>query len=130
MKRRTFRKLRQPAVEESEQRTPVARDHHNVYVIELDPAAAMSPRAQRLNPRRDPQKPCVYVGMTGLTVEQRFANHKAGVKASNVVRRYGRRLVPELFTHLNPMPYEAAMVMERELAQDLRAQGYTVFGGH
>jgi hypothetical protein len=47
-----------------------------------------------------------------------------------VVRRYGQRLLPELFAHLNPMPYEAAAVMERELAEDLRAQGYIVFGGH
>jgi hypothetical protein len=129
MKRRTFRKLRQPAIEKKEKRVPAARDHHNVYVIELDSAVADSRAGQRLNPRRDPQKPCVYVGMTGLTVEQRFANHKAGVRAARVVRRYGRRLLPELFAHLNPMPYKAAAAMERELAEDLRAQGYTVFGG-
>jgi hypothetical protein len=80
MKRRTFRKLRQPAIETNKKRVPAARDHHNVYVTELDPAAAMLPAAQKQNPRCDPQKPCVYVGMTGLTVEQRFANHKAGVR--------------------------------------------------
>jgi len=28
------------------------------------------------------------------------------------------------------MPYEAAMQMERDLAEDLRNQGYTVTGGH
>jgi hypothetical protein len=31
--------------------------------------------------------------------------------------------------HLNPMPFEAAAQMEKELAEDLRAQGYTVTGG-
>jgi hypothetical protein len=28
------------------------------------------------NPNRNPKKPCMYVGMTGLKPEERFANHK------------------------------------------------------
>ena len=51
--------------------------------------------------------------MTGLTVDQRFLNHKNGHKSSWVVKRYGDRLLPELYEHLNPMPYEAAMQMEK-----------------
>ena len=68
--------------------------------------------------------------MTGLTPEERFANHKAGIKAASVVTRYGIRLLPELFGHLNPMPYAAAVQMEMDLAEDLRRAGYTVTGGH
>jgi hypothetical protein len=45
------------------------------------------------------------------------------------VEKYGERLMPELFEHFNPMPFEAAALMERELAEDLRAEGYTVTGG-
>ena len=71
----------------------------------------------------------VYVGMTGLTVEQRFENHKNGQKSAWVVRKYGLRLMPELFGFLNPMPFEAAAQMEKDLAEDLRADGYTVTGG-
>lgn len=74
--------------------------------------------------------PCVYVGMTGLTPEERFVNHKQGIKAAAVVRKYGVRLLPELYVHLNPMPYEAAARMEMDLAEDLRRLGYTVTGGH
>lgn len=103
--------------------------HHSVYVILLDPAAARHPSIRRLNPDRDPAKPCVYVGMTGLPVEHRFENHKHGYKSSWVVEKYGLQLMPELYAHLNPMPYEAAAQMERELAEDLRAEGYTVTGG-
>ena len=62
--------------------------------------------------------------------EERFANHKAGIKAVAVVKRYGLRLLPELFTHLNPMPFEAAVEMEKDLAEDLRRAGFTVTGGH
>ncbi len=66
----------------------------------------------------------------GLTPEQRFANHLAGRKAAGVVRRCGERLVPKLYAHLNPMPYEKAVRMEVELAESLRKRGFQVFGGH
>jgi hypothetical protein len=104
--------------------------HHNVYVILLDDVVAKHPSILRLNPKRDPLKPCVYVGMTGIPVDHRFENHKNGYKSAWVVRKYGVRLMPELYEHLNPMPFEAAVQMEMELAEDLRAAGYTVTGGH
>jgi hypothetical protein len=104
--------------------------HHSVYVILLDPAVLRHSSVLRLNPERDPAKPCLYVGMTGLPIEERFENHKAGYKAAWVVEKYGVQLLPELFAHLNPMPYEAAAQMEIELAEELRAAGYTVTGGH
>ena len=103
--------------------------HHSVYVVLLDQAVAKHPSILRLNPTRDPSKPCVYVGMTGLPVDHRFENHKNGYKSDWVVRKYGVRLMPELYEHLNPMPFEAAAQMEIELAEDLRAEGYTVTGG-
>ncbi len=65
--------------------------------------------------------------MTGLAVAERFTNHKRGHKGNVFVLRFGTRLLPELFAHLNPMPYEAAMTMERELAEDLRQEGYGVW---
>jgi hypothetical protein len=120
MERRTFRKIR--AATESSY-------HHHVYVVLLAAHALRDPRVRRANPKRDPGKPCVYVGMTGLTPEERFQNHKAGIKAARVVQRHGVRLMPELFACLNPMPFEAAATMERDLAEDLRSQGYTVTGG-
>ena len=104
--------------------------HHNVYVILLDEKTARHPSILRMNPKRDPTKPCVYVGMSGLPPEHRFENHKHGYKAAWVVEKYGIRLMPELYVHLNPMPYEAALQMELELAEDLREEGYTVTGGH
>ncbi len=67
--------------------------------------------------------------MTGLPIDQRFENHKNGYKSARVVKKYGVRLMPELYEHLNPMPFQAAVQMEIELAEDLRAEGYTVTGG-
>ena len=94
-----------------------ASDHHNVYVVYLR------------NPKGD-GKAGYYVGLTGLSPEQRFQNHKTGVKAARVVRKYGERLVPRLYAHLNPMPYAKAKEMEGILADSLRKRGYLVYGGH
>lgn len=121
MKRRTFRDLRN---------AKSAEHHHHVYVVLLDPVVGKLRSVRAVNPDRDVDRPCVYVGMTGLTPEERFANHQAGIKGAYVVRRYGVRLLPELYEHLNPMPFEAAAVMEVDLAEDLRRAGYTVTGGH
>jgi len=104
--------------------------HHNVYVVLLDKAVLNERKVVAANPKRDPKKPCVYVGLSGLPPEQRFANHIAGTKSSSFVRRFGVRLLPELYAHLNPMPYDAAVQMEMDLAEDLRREGYTVLGGH
>jgi predicted GIY-YIG superfamily endonuclease len=123
-KRRTFRRIRPQSPQIA------TGDHHNVYVVLLAPAAARIRKVMRENPARDQKKPIVYVGLTGLTPEERFANHKQGIKSSSFVRRFGIRLLPELYEHLNPMPYEAAAQMEKDLTEDLRQAGYTVVGGH
>jgi hypothetical protein len=93
------------------------RGHHSVYVVYLR------------NPTGD-GRAGYYVGMTGLTPEQRFLNHKNGIKAARVVRKHGERLVPRLFAHLNPMSYARAKEMEAFLADSLRKRGFLVFGGH
>jgi hypothetical protein len=100
---------------------------HHVYVVELAPTVLAEWRFRRRNPQYVDGRPCVYVGMTGLAVATRFANHKRGHKGNVFVLKHGTRLLPELFAHLNPMPYEAALTMERELAEELRERGYGVW---
>ena len=121
MKRRTLRKHRAEGT---------AGHHHNVYVVLLDSVVRKLRKVRAANPARLLERPCVYVGMTGLTPEERFTNHKEGVKDAWVVKRFGIRLLPELYAHLNPMPFDAAVQMEIDLAEDLRRLGYTVTGGH
>jgi len=98
-------------------RTRRRSEHHSVYVVFLR------------NPKGD-GRAGYYVGMTGLSPEQRFRNHKQGIKAARVVKRFGERLVPRLYAHLNPMPYARAVTMESMLADSLRKRGYVVYGGH
>lgn len=111
----------------SARKTPGRRHHHSVYVIELDPRILNHGRFRQANPDRDLLKPCVYVGCTGLTPEARFEKHKAGIRASKYVQKYGVRLLPRLYAYANPMPYEAAREMEVELAIALQAEGYAVW---
>ncbi len=74
----------------------------------------------------------VYVGMTGLTPEERYANHKRGKPAGKkIVTRYGVKLLPKLYEHLNPLTREEADRMEKEtLPRELTAKGFKVYGAH
>ena len=101
--------------------------HHSVYVVLLSQRVLEERRFVRANPGHTGQRPCVYVGMTGLPPDERFDKHKAGIRANRFVREYGLRLLPELYEFLNPMPYEAARQMEVELAIGLRDEGYAVW---
>jgi hypothetical protein len=117
MAKSTSRKKKSKKSEGAPAASAVGHGHHSVYVVYLR------------NPRGD-GKAAYYVGMTGLTPEQRFENHKRGVKAARIVRRFGQRLVPRLYVHLNPMPYQRAQFMEAALADSLRKRGFVVYGGH
>ena len=101
--------------------------HHKVYVVELSRDVLNEPRFRKANPDYDGTKPCVYVGMTGLSPDDRFDKHKAGIKSNKYVRLYGLRLLPQLFEVYNPMPYAGAREMEVELAIGLREAGYGVW---
>jgi len=103
--------------------------HHCVYVVLLSKDVWYESKFRRCNPDYDPCRPCVYVGMTGQSPDVRFDKHKAGIKSNRFVQRYGLRLMPELYECYNPMPYEAALDMEVELAIGLREQGYGVWQG-
>lgn len=102
---------------------------HHVYVVELDAAVLQERKFRERNSGHRADRPCVYVGMTGLSPEARFANHKSGHKANRYVARYGLRLLPELYACFNPMPYAAAAEMEIDLAEELRQAGYAVWQG-
>ena len=103
------------------------RHHHSVYIIELASDVWYEPRFRKANPDYVPGKPCVYVGMTGLDPDLRFDKHKAGIQSNAFVRKYGMRLLPDLYAVYNPMPYQAAREMEVELAIGLREEGYGVW---
>lgn len=103
------------------------RKRFNVYVIALDLDVMKDRRFREANARYIEGKPCVYVGMTGRTPDERFEQHRNGYKSSRYPRKYGKYLRRKLFEHLNPMTYERACKMEVELAKQLREKGYGVW---
>ena len=103
------------------------RHHHSVFVVELSRGVLYERKFQKANPHYNPDKPCVYVGMTGLDPDVRFDKHKAGIQANSFVRDFGLRLLPGLYAMYNPMPYDAAREMEVELGIALREAGYGVW---
>ena len=91
---------------------------HSVYVI-------------LLHDRRRSQPWGLYVGQTSRDPDWRFDQHKAGYKASGVVRRFGICLLPELVEHLNPLSQWESLDLEGALADAFRAAGVPwVEGGH
>jgi hypothetical protein len=103
------------------------RYHYHVYVVALSHDVMYEARFRKANPDYIAGQPCVYVGMTGLNPDLRFDKHKAGIQSNRFVQEYGLRLLPELYEIYNPMPYEAALDMEIELAIGLREAGYGVW---
>ena len=104
-----------------------------VYVIELDRSVRIHRDVRRANPRLDPLKACLYVGQTRRSPEERFAEHSTGgglKKGGRHLKGKCRKLRPDLFEVFNPMPLLESLILERELADDLRKEGYTVLGGH
>lgn len=105
-----------------------------VYVIELDKAFAKTPRAKKVNPHSNIDKPCIYVGSSSKKPEERFYEHINGVRNirgplfSRVVHRYGIRLRPRLYQKYNPLrTREEAQANEEELTIKYRRRGYTVW---
>ena len=101
---------------QSDEREAESRLHHRVYVVRLG------------HPRHPGVRDCYYVGMTGLLPQERFENHKAGVKCAGVVRAYGIELAYEWFDDIPPMSFEDAAQCEPTLADELRDRGFVVFG--
>ena len=72
----------------------------------------------------------LYVGRTTREPEARFQQHKDGYKASKYVKKYGVRLLPELFEHLNPMSNAESIELEVSIAEALKEAGVPTYGGH
>jgi predicted GIY-YIG superfamily endonuclease len=104
-----------------------APETSSVYVVRLDEAVLKNPRFRAANPAYVKGSACIYVGATGLTPEQRFANHKSGHKANWFAQTYGEGLLPDLFAHLNPMTHQRALATEITVAEELRQEGFAVW---
>ena len=101
---------------------------YSVYVVELRPDAMEKKAFAEKNAERREDKPCLYVGQTARTPEERFAQHLAGVRSSRMVREYGVRLRPRLYANVGPFETRAESERaETRLAEKLRRRGFAVW---
>lgn len=110
---------------------------YQVYVIELSKRVFTENTKFRLaNPQFNGVLECLYVGMTSKTPKERLQQHKTGYVSKKgykisayIVQRYGIYLRPSLYEKFNlkPMTRAQALILEKNLALDLRRQGYAVW---
>lgn len=103
-----------------------SRGRHSVYAIELD-RGVWKHRAFRARNPGGAAGGCLYIGVTGLTPEERFERHRMGMQSGRFVRAHGRRLRLDLVEGFTRLPYRIAARMEPKLAAWLRAQGFAVW---
>ena len=107
---------------------PARKPHHNVYVVLLDSEVlAKEKKFRDANPNCVPGWPCLYVGQTGKTPEQRFEDHKRGYKSNKYAEKYGIRLALEFLERANPMTYEESCAEEKRLGTLLKQLGYATW---
>jgi predicted GIY-YIG superfamily endonuclease len=106
--------------------TAWSRGHHSVYAIELDSAVWKNRAFRERNPG-GASAGCLYIGVTGLTPEERFERHRSGTQSGRFVRVHGVRLRLDLVEGFSRLPYRIAAFMEPALAAWLRAQGFAVW---
>lgn len=101
---------------------------YRVYVIELRREVLERKKVADENADRREDKPCVYVGQTARTPEERFAQHLAGKRSSRIVREFGVKLKPRLYRNVGPFATRAeAEAGEKKLAERLRRRGFAVW---
>ena len=88
---------------------------HSVYVILLFNPKAHEPYG-------------MYVGESSHSPKDRFAQHRAGIKAGRAAKRYGICLLPRFFQHLNRFQKADRLKVECALAEALRKAGFWVEG--
>ena len=112
----------------------VKKTIYSIYVIELDKSILDLKKFRDENPDYIKGKPCVYVGFTSKSPEERYEQHMTGARNkkgpifSKKVKKYGLKLKPRLYKSHNPMgTQQEAMDMEVEKARRLRKRGYGVW---
>lgn len=111
------------------------KQKYHVYVVELSKKVwTDSARFRNANPQYNGVLECLYVGMTGLTPQERFRKHKTGHKnkkgidvSAYFVKKYGLYLRPSLYQTFHPKSRTQALAFEKLLTKQLRRQRYAVW---
>jgi hypothetical protein len=94
---------------------------YTIYIVNLvdDPAPDPSPGKW------------VYVGETSKTPEERFDEHKNGIRDNKAAREHGRDLNYDLMKDIPQVRFKQdSQWLEAQTGEELRSRGYVVEGAH
>ena len=97
---------------------------YSVYTVMLDKKVWLDKKFRDANPGIKPfAKPGAYIGATGKDINERFKDHKAGIKHNKYVKDFGKSVA----LIANCSTWAEANKREIEAACNLRRQGIGVF---
>lgn len=110
---------------------------YHVYIIDLKKAVLGLRKFKERNANYIEGKPCVYVGSTGINVEERFKQHvcghksKKGKRLSNkYAKKFGNRLRYKDMKNIRTRKTRPSIEQkESEVIKELRSKGWAVWGG-
>ena len=116
---------------------------HRVYAFYMNEEVLDKEKFREANPDYETGQPCVYVGMTGKTIEERYEEHtnprnKNYKKGSKWMKKHGVRgfseaLAIDLLSHPNisreTLTFGEALQNEKLYAEWLRSKGFGVWWG-
>ena len=94
---------------------------YTIYIVNLvdDPAPDLAPGKW------------VYVGETSKTPEERFDEHKNGIRDNKAAREHGRDLNYDLMKDIPQVRFKQdSKWLEAQTGEELRSRGYVVEGAH
>ena len=110
----------------------MSETRYSVYVINLSHDVLDKHKFRKKNPLYVEGQPCVYVGSTACTPDERFQQHKHGYKHNRYAKDYGVELRQNddnnALTTGNPhTDRSAAEAREQDLTDTLRKKGWAVW---
>ena len=108
-------------------RTSDDKPTRNLYVIQLDPSVLDKKPFKEKNPSYQSGMNCLYVGTSIYPPRERYAQHKAGIKSNRYAKKYGLRLLPELYRDQPILTANNYVEEEKAYAEALRIQGHAVW---
>jgi len=94
---------------------------YTIYIINLVDESAPDPSPGKW----------VYVGETSKTPEERFDEHKNGIRDNKAAREHGRDLNYDLMKDIPQVRFKQdSKWLEAQTGEELRSRGYVVEGAH
>ena len=94
---------------------------YTIYIINLVDESGSDPAPRKW----------VYVGETSKTPEERFDEHKNGIRDNKAAREHGRDLNYDLMKDIPQVRFKQdSKWLEAQTGEELRSRGYVVEGAH